>query len=72
MVEHELRVLLCCCLDAKVAKHGVRLPASKQLDGVCTDVGAEESCGSPRAQRACRQQGVRDTSRGFKALGGVT
>ena len=42
VVKHELGMSLCCCLYANVAKHGVRLPASKELDGVGADIGAWE------------------------------
>ena len=54
MVEHELGVVVSMggSLDAKVAEHGVGLPAAQELDGVRVDPGAEEGGGSARPEGA--------------------
>lgn len=59
MVEHQLRKVggVDVCLDAQVAEHGVGFPASKELDGVLVNPGAEEGSGSAGAEAAGRQKG---------------
>ena len=52
VVEHELSIVVGMrgSLNAQVAKHGIRLPAAKELDGILVDTGTKESCGSTRPQ----------------------
>ena len=45
MVEHELGVGRGCGLDAQVAEHCVRLPASQQHDGIRAHIGTEQGGG---------------------------
>ena len=56
VVEHSLRVAVGVGggLDAQVSEHGVRLPATKELDSVRVYAGAEESGGAARPEAACR------------------
>jgi hypothetical protein len=43
-------------LNAKVAKHGVGLPASEELDGVLVHAGAEEGSGAAGAEATRTEQ----------------
>ena len=58
MVEHELGIVVSVggSLDAKVAEHGVGLPAAQELDGVRVGPGAEEGGGATLSERAGREQ----------------
>ena len=53
MVEHLLCIIVGKrgCLDAQIAEHGVGLPATKELDGVLVDTGAEQGGGAPGSER---------------------
>ena len=54
VVEHPLSVVvgMRCGLDAEVAEHSVRLPASEELDGVFVYTGTEKCSGSARSEGA--------------------
>ena len=73
MVEHELGIVVSMCgsLDAEVSKHGVRLPASQELDGVRVDPGAEEGGGSARPEGAGLEESGRDAGGLLEPGGGV-
>ena len=72
-VEHTLGEVagMGCCLDAKVAEHGVRHPAAKELDVVAVDSGAQKGGGASRAQRFGGEQGRVDAGDVFGVCGGV-
>ena len=53
------------CLDAQVAERGVGLPAAKQRDGFCADIGTEQGGGTARTEGAGSDLFGEDTSVGF-------
>ena len=73
MIEHELGEvdLEVGSLDAQVAKHGIRLPTAKELDGVRVHSSTEEGSGTTRVEGAGRQEGgvnARDVSEGVGSM----
>ena len=64
-VKHELGLGRGGGLDAQVAEHGVRFPASKQHDGLCANVGTEQGGCPARTQRAGGDFGGEDARVGF-------
>ena len=73
VVEHELSEVVGNggCLDAEVAKHGVREPAAEELDGVAVDTCAEEGCSAARTEGARRWEMGRDACGALDRGGGV-
>ena len=62
VLDHEGGLAGGCGLDAKVAKHGVGLPAAQKLDDVWVHVGTEQGGGTPRTKGAGRDELVGDAS----------
>ena len=56
MGQHALGEPACGSLDSEVAEHGVRLPASEELDVVLVHAGAEKRGGAAGAQGARGEQ----------------
>ena len=52
VVQHELSIVVGMrgSLDAQVAKHGIRLPAAKELNGILVDPSTEKGGGTTRSQ----------------------
>ena len=73
MIEHELGEvgLEVGSLDAQVAKHGIRLPTAKELDGVRVHACTEEGSGTTRAEGAGRQEGGVDACDVGEGVGSV-
>ena len=71
VVEHALGVVMRMDrgLDAEVAEHGVRFPATEELDGVGVNAGAEECGGAAGAERAGANEGGGYPGGGLKRLG---
>ena len=53
IIQHELGIVVGGGLNPQVAEHGVRFPASKELDGVFVDPSTEEGGGTAGAERPC-------------------
>jgi hypothetical protein len=58
-------------LDAEVAQHGIGFPAAQEHDGVLVDIGAEQSCSSPRAERAGADELGTDAGAAVAGVGGM-
>lgn len=71
-VEHLLGEPLSGGLDAQVAEHGIRLPATKQLDVILVNAGTEQGGGSTRAKGASTEEHEGNPSERLEALGGET
>ena len=59
-------------LDTEVAKHGVRAPSSKELDGVGVDASTEEGRSPTWSERPGRDQGGVDAGHVLDLQGGMT
>ena len=58
-------------LDPEIAKHGVRLPAAEEGDGVGVDPSTEEGSGSAGTEGACREQVGGNACDGIEKVCGV-
>ena len=74
VVEHQLGEVggVDMGLDAEVAEHRIRFPASEELDPGGVNVGAHECCGAARTEGAGAKQCPVDARSPLETLGTVT
>src|SRR5512137_2916019 len=58
-------------LDAKIAEHGIRLPAAQEHDDIAVNISTEEGSGTTRAEGTGADEGRVNASGGFTGPGSV-